>query len=261
MKLILNHISYIRKNEIILKDITLTLEENYYVLIGPNGSGKTTLLSIITGLEWPSRGKSQMEINNNLYYSAHKKEIFGFFFPKISTWFESYHPEIDILETICTGFYNQIGYYTEATLEQKEIAQFLLKKYIPSISNNYYNKKFLHLSTGEKYRTLLLRSIINKPKILILDEPFDGLDIKGRIEFENFIKQISKEISFIILVLHRVEEIPSFVRKAILLKEGSLFYYDDLEKALTSEIFSKLYDLKLEIKKINERFYAIIKES
>ncbi|GIX41466.1 MAG: ABC transporter ATP-binding protein [Leptospiraceae bacterium] len=260
MKIILNNVSYIRNKEIILENINLVLEENFYTLIGPNGSGKTTLLSIITGLEWPTVGSSKIEFENSSFLTAHKKQFFGNFFPKIVNWFETYHSEISILETICTGFYDQIGYYTEATKEQKEIARSLLKQYIPSVSEKYYNKKFIYLSTGEKYRTLLLRSIIKKPKILILDEPFDGLDIKGRIEFEKFISEISKQISFIIIVLHRIEEIPSFVKKAILLKEGKVFYFDDIDKALTSLNFSKLYDMDLIIKKINNRFYAIINE-
>jgi len=261
MKLILDHIHYIRNQSILLDDINLELEENHYVLIGPNGSGKTTLLSIITGLDWPTTGKSQLEINHNRYFSAHQKHLFGYFFPKIATWFEAYHPEISILETLCTGFYDQLGYYTEATHKQKEIAMSFLKEYIPSVLEKDYHKKFFHLSTGEKYRTLLLRSMIKNPKILVLDEPFDGLDIKGRIQFEQFIHQIAKKINFIILVLHRIEEIPNFIKKAILLKNGKVFFYGNLDDALTSKNFSQLYDMDLEIQKIQKRYYAIIRES
>lgn len=260
MKIQLENVRFERNKEIILKNITITLEENFYALIGPNGSGKTTLLNIITGLEWPSSGKSLVGIDGQITYSAHQRHIFGFFFPKISSWMDAYHPNISILEVICTGFYHQIGYYTEATKEQKEYAKELLKKYVPSISPDYYNKSFMHLSTGEKYRTLLLRSIVSKPKVLILDEPFDGLDITGRIQFEEIIKNITQEIKFMIIVLHRIEEIPSFIKKAILLKHGSIFAYGEIHNILNSSNFSKLYELPLEIQKIHNRYYAFLRQ-
>lgn len=260
MKIHLIDVQFERNKEILLKNINITLEENFYTLIGPNGSGKTTLLNIITGLEWPSKGISLIEMNGQISYTAHHREIYGFFFPKLSTWLDTYHTEISILEVLCTGFYNQLGYYKEPTQQQKKYAKELLHKYVPSISEDYYNKSFLYLSTGEKYRTLLLRSIIKKPKILILDEPFDGLDITGRIQFEDLIKHISKEIQFMIIVLHRIEEIPSFIKKAILLKHGSIFAYGDIEMILNSENLSKLYELPLEIQKICNRYYVYLRK-
>ncbi len=259
MKIILENIEYRRNHQIILKNINLIMESNYYSIIGPNGSGKTTLLQIVSGTEWPSSGKAILLKNNELYYTGHKKKIFSYFLPKLSSWIDSFHPNISVLETICSGYFNEIGYYTEASSTQKEYASILVNKFIPSISLEYLEKKFIHLSTGEKYRTLLLRSIIRKPEILILDEPFDGLDLKGRLDFEKLIKEVSKEIPFIIFVLHRIEEIPDFIKKVILLKQGSVFQYGNIDNILTSENFSELYEIPIEIKKLENRYYAIIR--
>lgn len=257
MKILIQNVYYIRNQKQILKNINLELTENYYALIGPNGSGKTTLLSILCGLEWPSSGKALLYENNEFSPIAYKKNSIGYFFPKISSWFDSFHPNINVLESICTGFYNELGSYTEPKEEEKNTAIKLINQYIPSLQFDF-NKKFFTLSTGEKYRVLLLRSIVKKPKILILDEPFDGLDIKGRIEFEKLIKEIAKTISFMILVFHRIEEIPDFVQKIILIKNGKIDNYGDINQILNSENLSKLYEIPLYIEKRNSRFYSYV---
>lgn len=257
MKILIQDLYYVRNQQEILNNINLEMTEGYYALVGPNGSGKTTLLSILCGLEWPSSGKALLLENDEFFPIAYKKKSIGYFFPKISTWFDSYHPNMNVLESICTGFYNELGSYTEPTELEKNTAIKLIDNYIPSLQSDW-NKKFFTLSTGEKYRVLLLRSIVRKPKILILDEPFDGLDIKGRIEFEKLIKEIAKTISLMILVFHRIEEIPDFVQKVILIKNGKIDHYGDINQILNSENLSKLYEIPLQIEKRNSRFYSYV---
>ncbi|MCS7204247.1 MAG: ATP-binding cassette domain-containing protein [Leptospiraceae bacterium] len=253
------NIFFVRQNQILLDNINISLDQNHYVILGPNGSGKTTLLNILSGHEWPSKGKCIIKENQVLTTPPLFKDQMGIFLPKIADWILAFHPKMSVLETICTGFYQQLGYYTEAKPHQIDLAIELLKKYLPSLQEKHYYKSFHTLSTGEKYRTLLLRSIVKNPKILILDEPFENLDIKGRIEFEELLYEISKYTSFIIIVLHRIEEIPSFVSKSILMKNGRIFRYGNIKDTLTSENLSELYELPLDIQYHENRYYAIIK--
>ncbi len=256
MKIKLENVDYIRNRNRILKNINLLLDKKTYVLVGPNGSGKTTLLSIISGLEWPSSGKSLL-IDSEIHYTSHKRNVFGYFFPRLTSWIDAYHPDLSVLEVICTGFYHQLFNYSLPTSEELNIAEELLNKYIPSLSFNERYKSFSVLSTGEKYRTLLLRSIVLKPDILILDEPFDSLDLKGRFEFEKVIYEIYKEIKVLIIVLHRIEEIPPFIENAILLKNGEIFSYGEINSVLNSKNLSEVYEINIEVIKNNNRFYAI----
>ncbi|MFN3603230.1 MAG: ABC transporter ATP-binding protein [Leptonema sp. (in: bacteria)] len=257
MKLRIKDVWYIRGGKELLKNINIELEDGFYALIGPNGSGKTTFLSILSGLEWPTLGKIFLEENGEQVPIVYKKNYFGFFSPKLSTWLDAFHPQIAAWEVLCTGFYDQLGYYTEATEQEKTKAKQILYKYVPSLDIDF-NRNFMHLSTGEKQRVLLLRSIVKEPKILILDEPFEVLDIRGRIKFEKLLEEISKTISLILIVLHRIEEIPPFVKKAILLKEGKILRWGDLDSVITSQSISELYDTQLNIEKKDSRFYCYV---
>ncbi len=258
MKIFIKELYYIRNQKEILKNINLDLEQDFYVLVGPNGSGKSTFLYILSGMEWPSKGSVMLYESGKMIPVVYKKNYFGYFFTKLSNWFETYHPSINVIQTICTGFYDQLGYYTEATEKQQEIAKQLIFQYVPSL-NLDFNKPFVLLSTGEKYRILLIRSIIKKPKILILDEPFDGLDIRGKIEFELAIKEISNVVPFMLFVLHKIEEIPKWIHKVILMKNGEIFQYGDIDQVLNSENMSRLYDIDLIVEKRNSQYYTYVR--
>lgn len=82
MKIFVKKVYYIRNQKEILKNINLELEENFYALIGPNGSGKTTFLSILSGMEWPSKGLVMIYKNKQMTPVVYKKNYFSYFSQK-----------------------------------------------------------------------------------------------------------------------------------------------------------------------------------
>jgi len=256
MQLQLKQVHFYRSNNQILTDINLRLTRGrHYCLIGPNGAGKTTLLSVISGIDWPSSGSVTIEIDNKSSPTPYRKYLFGYFFPRYATHIDSYHPDIKPIELIATGFHQALAYYNEVSPKQWQIAKSLFEVYASSIDAA---RPFSALSTGERYRLLLLRSMVTRPSILILDEPFDGLDLPGRIAFETLIQDAVVEHTQISLsVLHRIEEIPPFVTDVIMLKNGRLIAFGAKDEVLTSNLLSDLYDMKLSCNSHSGRYYVL----
>lgn len=257
MQISLNHLWFVRSGNQILQDINLTLNENqHYCLIGPNGAGKTTLLSILCGIEWPTKGNAFItELYKEPTPLPHSKKSFGYFMPKYATYIETYHPTITPIELICTGFNQALANYIEPTPQQRQHAEKLFHTYIASTKPN---RPFHTLSTGERFRILLLRTLVTAPPIVILDEPFDGLDLPGRLSFEKLIiDSVANHARLSLSVLHRIEEIPTFVTNIILLKNGRIVSQGPKSQILTSENLSNLYDMKLICHHHNGRYYVV----
>ena len=115
-------------------------------------------------------------------------------------------------------------------------------------------KNITSLSTGEMRKTLIARALIKAPKLLILDEPFDGLDETARRSLSESINHIMTGSVRVILVVHRLEEIVPYITHVLFIKEGQLFMQGPKEYLLTSENISQLYGCPLELERDNERY-------
>lgn len=248
--------SFHRDGRCILDKVNLQLREGrHYCIVGPNGSGKTTLLSLLSGLEWPSSGTVTLSDTRGVVPTGHARSRFGVFFPRSAAALEAYHPGITALEVVCTGMQHTMGVYRAPTREQTDRAHSILQQYVHTIPDT---APFLTMSTGERFRLLLLRAIIDSPDVLILDEPFDGLDLPGRHSFETLIEEtIRKHARLSLSVLHRIEEIPPFVTDVILLKEGRILASGEVSEILTDHWLSALFDMKLVCRQSGPRYYVL----
>jgi molybdate transport system ATP-binding protein len=110
------------------------------------------------------------------------------------------------------------------------------------------------LSTGEIRKALIARALMKSPQLLILDEPFDGLDEASRQSLAESIDRLMMDSMRVILVVHRLEEIVPHVTHVLLVKNGQLFMQGTKEEVLTSENISQLYGCQLHLEKSNERY-------
>jgi molybdate transport system ATP-binding protein len=110
------------------------------------------------------------------------------------------------------------------------------------------------LSTGEIRKALIARALMKSPQLLILDEPFDGLDETSRQSLAEAIDDLMMGSMRVILVVHRLEEIVPNVTHVLLVKNGQLFMQGTKEEVLTSENISRLYDCQLHLEKSNGRY-------
>lgn len=191
--------TYIKSNKIniiVLNDIDLELPTYGFVsIVGRSGSGKTTLLNILGLLEKPTKG--QLFINDRLINYTNKKEVDEIRNEYISFVFQDFNLINDL-----SVFDNLIIAGEESKIAiQKYLDEFML--------NHISDTKVRYLSGGEKQRLAIIRAVIRKTRILLVDEPTGNLDDENTKIIFNFLKKISKEI-LVIMVSHDLSNVNLF---------------------------------------------------
>ncbi|WP_126071633.1 ABC transporter ATP-binding protein [Candidatus Annandia adelgestsuga] len=248
--LILKNINKNYGNKKIIDNINLTInEKDFYALIGPNGAGKSTIINIITGLTKKNSGKVFIFEKNIDHYKFISKFLIGLV-PQESN--------CNLFENIKQILLYNAGYYgINYDIANKRINKYLVKL-------NLWNKRFLHfrkLSGGMKKRLMIARSLIHKPKLLILDEPTSGVDIELRKSMWLFLKELNIKGMTIILITHYLEEAENLCNRAGIIYNGSLIENTSMKKLLkklNSEIFILNINKNTNNIKLNEFNYKKI---
>ena len=115
------------------------------------------------------------------------------------------------------------------------------------------------LSQGERRKILISRALMTDPPLLVLDEPCAGLDIAAR---EHFLRDLKGLLQLphppnIIMVTHHMEEILPFFDKILMLKAGRVFQQGPVDKLLTDELLSELFNMPIGVQKSNGRYYTV----
>ena len=195
--------------EKVLKGVSFEIEEQQIIaLIGPNGSGKSTLLNIITNLLAADRGEITI-------LNKHNKD------PDIFREI-AYMQDNSVLYDYLTG-YDHLQFIGDVQgISKKQIMETAER-----IGNDgYLNKKVKNYSLGMKQHLLLAMAILNQPKLLILDEPLNGLDPTSAIRVRELLLELSKGGTTILLSSHNLGEIDRVTSKILFLKDGNLIKED-----------------------------------
>ena len=180
-------------------------EGEIFGLLGVNGAGKTTTFRMIIGLLPPTSGKITLD-DKPIDYNI--TDEIGFLTEERS------------LLTKMTVKEQCIYYGTLKGMKEKDILNKLdelLKKFK---IEEYKDKKIKELSKGNQQKIQFITAIINDPKLLILDEPFSGLDPFNVEMFKSQIKEMAEKGSIIIFSSHRMEHVELFCKKLVVLKNG-----------------------------------------
>ena len=200
----------------ILKDISFDIEEGEILgFVGPNGSGKTTTIKIILGLQKASSGEVYINGENI-------KENFENAIRKVGAIVESpdmymYLSGLDNLKLVA-------NYYNISHDKIDSIVEFVgLKDRIKDTVSKY--------SLGMRQRLGIAQAILNKPNLLIVDEPTNGLDPSGIIEFRKMLKELAKKEKMSIFISsHNLSEIENICDKVLLINEGEIVSLDVLHE-------------------------------
>lgn len=225
-----------------------------WVLFGRNGSGKSKLLEIVTGYNFPSQGDViRFGVGQPGYDIRELRKRIGYVSSSLREMFSRRERLID---AVLSGLYASIGMYREATTEERERAAYLISTI--GLKGREYDI-IGNLSDGEKQKLLMLRSLINDPDMLILDEPSAGLDIIARENLLESIEELTrKKIISVIYVTHHVEEITSFFKNIFVIDEGECFFKGPVKEALDKDLFSSLFDKKIEVFRKEGRLYSML---
>lgn len=197
--------------EKILDNISLDISDKEFVtLLGPSGCGKTTTLRIIAGFLQQDSGDVFFdgEIINSL--PANKRNV--------NTIFQRYalFPHLNVYENIAFG------------LKVKKVPKNEIKKRVSEMLKlvnleGFEKRSISKLSGGQQQRVAIARAVINKPKILLLDEPLAALDLKLRKDMQTELKNIQKKLGItFIFVTHDQEEALSMSDKVVVMNEGKI---------------------------------------
>ena len=212
-----NNLKKSYNNKIVLDIKSLDIEEKtIYGLIGKNGAGKSTLMKLILGLVKKDEGIIKVfgkEINSKNQKTFNKN--FG-----------------ALIES--PSFYDHLSGYEnlEIVCQLKGVNQEEIRKTLDLVGlNNVGNKKAREYSLGMKQRLGIAMALIGSPKLLILDEPINGLDPQGIEEMRNLFKNIVKNTTTSILISsHILDEIEKISTHIGILREGNLVYNGSLEE-------------------------------
>ena len=196
----------------ILNDVNFTVEDGEIIsILGSSGSGKTTLLNIILGIKEVDKGKI---IYNGTDVTDVPMEERGF-----NIVFQDYalFPHLNAYENIVYGLKNKPDVSTKEEVDDM-IELLGLREHL--------DKKIEQLSGGQKQRVALARTLVMKPKLLLLDEPLSALDGVIKESIKAKIKQIAKELNLTtIIVTHDPEEALSLSDKVMIINDGKILQY------------------------------------
>ena len=211
----------------IVEDITFDMHEGEIIgLLGPNGSGKTTIMRMMVGLTKATKGDVYcFEKPLGLGKSAMLKEVGA------------------MIET--PEFYNYMSGW--ANLKQfarvcgKKVTRARMKELVEFVGlSKVIRKKVKTYSLGMRQRLGLAQALLNNPKVLILDEPVNGLDPQGVQDFRNKLKEIAATGVSILISSHLLDEIEKVSDRIIVIEKGKIIADDKLENLVSDEIVKTL---------------------
>ncbi|PPI88783.1 spermidine/putrescine ABC transporter ATP-binding protein PotA [Candidatus Pantoea edessiphila] len=212
--MILSDINKLFDNKLVIDNFNLRIYNGEFItLLGPSGCGKTTILRLIAGLEKANTGSIFLNCNDITNTSAEERNI--------NTVFQSYalFPHMSVFENIAFGLRMQKIPSYEINIRVKDA---LTMVQLENFSNRYPHQ----LSGGQQQRVAIARAVINRPKVLLLDEPLSALDYKLRKQMQNELKALQRKLGItFIFVTHDQEEALAMSDRIVVMRNGKIEQY------------------------------------
>ncbi|HBZ55845.1 MAG TPA: molybdenum ABC transporter ATP-binding protein [Syntrophobacteraceae bacterium] len=250
----LEEVSFIRSQRLILEGINWDIASGeHWVVLGANGSGKTTLLELMAGYRWPTRGK--ITVLGERFGHTDLREL-----RKRIGWVGSFllaqiPPGQKPLDLIVSGKYASIGNFNPPTSQDYAEARELAERFQ---CGGILDQPYGVLSQGEKQRLLIARALIPGPQLLILDEPYAGLDLVAREQLLLNLDQLgcSPGAPTMVLVTHHLQEIMPIWSHVLVLKGGKCLVQGTKEQILRGQVLSDAFGVALEVARNGGRYSA-----
>lgn len=189
-------------------------EGEFFAMLGPSGSGKTTCLRLIAGFEQPSAGHIEIFGERVDGVPPYRRQV--------NTVFQDYalFPHLNILDNVAYGLMIR-GMDKKSRYQAAEQALDLVQL------KGFSARKPAQLSGGQRQRVALARALVNKPKVLLLDEPLGALDLKLREQMQEELKALQKQLGItFVLVTHDQGEALSMADRIAVFNQGKIIQVD-----------------------------------
>ncbi len=220
------------KNAPIIHEISLLVKSGEIVgLLGPNGAGKTTTFYMICGLIPPTKGEVYLDNLKLTSMPLHKRSKLGIgYLPQESSIFKDLSVEENLMLAAEIVYDNQED-------RDRRVEELLDMLNIEPIRQ----RKGLSLSGGERRRCEIARSLVIKPKFLLLDEPFAGVDPIAVADIQGIVRDLVKSNIGILITDHNVRETLDICDRAYVIKDGSLLASGLSEEVAQNTLVKKYY--------------------
>jgi iron complex transport system ATP-binding protein len=253
--LALRDVSLLRSGRHLLHDIDWTVAAGQrWVVLGRNGSGKSTLVRIASLYLHPSTGT--VDVLGERLGRTDVRRLRTRLGLASAGMGDMLRPDLAAYEVVMTAKNAALEpwWHTYDDADRSRARRCLADVGI----DGFADREFGSLSSGERQRVLLARTLMNDPGLLLLDEPTAGLDLAGRETLVAGLAEIARQPSgpAVVLVTHHVEEIPAGFTHGLLLTDGGVQAAGPLEHVLTSEQLSACFGMPLGLERRHDRWWA-----
>lgn len=204
-----------------VSNVSYTMKNGVYGLLGVNGAGKTTFMRMLCTLLQPSAGSILCDGQDIFAMEAEYRKFLGYLPQEFG-----YYPDFTVEDYL---MYIALIKGVHKAAAKKRVQELIAQVGLSKVRN----KKMRKLSGGMKRRAGIAQAMINQPEILILDEPTAGLDPKERIRFRNLLSEFAQD-RLILLSTHIVSDVESVANEILLMKGGMLLHSGTPEEIIQS---------------------------
>ncbi|TQF69718.1 ABC transporter ATP-binding protein [Pseudoalteromonas luteoviolacea] len=234
----INNLSLVIHNKQILSDISFSVLPGQFIgLIGPNGAGKSSLLRCLYRYQTPQAGNIQID----------EKEISQFsrqtYAKKVAAVLQEIPSQFNlaVFDVVAMGLTPHKRLFSSVSLRDRQAIQEALKKV--GLAHKY-QQPYESLSGGEKQRVMIARAIVQRPSLLLMDEPTSHLDVKYQIE----IMALAKSLGITVIAsFHDLNLASALCDSIIVLNEGSLVANGAPKNVVTTNMLLEVFGVKAEV--------------
>ncbi len=250
----LKNVTVVRGGKRILDSVSLSVKPGEHVaIIGPNGSGKSSLIKTFTKEYHPlvgAEGTVLKIMGKKTWHVFELRKMLGIVSGDLQ---QTCCRPIRVLDVVLSGFFSSIGIYynhrvtPEMEVRAREVLAFLE---VARLADRLMSE----ISTGEARKVLIARALVHDPRVLILDEPSNSLDLKALHTFRESVRKIAHSGKSVVLVTHDLQDVIPEISRVILIRDGQVFRDGKKEEILTDANLSELFSLPVKVLE-NEGYY------
>ncbi len=224
-----------------VQDVSFHVNEGQVLgFIGPNGAGKTTTLRILATLDTPSAGEVLLGGRSLLDEPDRVRPLLGYMPDRYGTYAD-------------TTVYEYLDFFARAYGLKGRARRERLEQVIAFTGlDGLRHRLGTELSKGMKQRAALGRTLLHDPKLLILDEPADGLDPRARIELRELLRALASEGKAILISSHILSELSELCDTCAIIEQGKLLAFGSVEQVLAGAAPGQAQECELELRLLEE---------